>query len=58
MSGAESWTSVVEWRERNLDWLRQYLPFTNGNASHDTFVRVFFLREAPQFEACFFALNQ
>jgi hypothetical protein len=40
ISGAESWTSVVEWSEMKLDWLRQYLPFANGIASHDTFGRV------------------
>lgn len=42
ISGAESWTSVVEWSEMKLDWLRQYRPFANGIASHDTFGRVFF----------------
>lgn len=53
ISGAESWTSVVEWSEMKLDWLRQHLPFSNGIASHDTFGRVFSLLDAQQFEACF-----
>lgn len=53
ISGAESWTSVVEWSEMKLEWLRQYLPFANGIASHDTFGRVFSLLDAQQFEACF-----
>ena len=53
ISGAESWTSVVEWSEMKLDWLRQHLPFANGIASHDTFGRVFSLLDAQQFEACF-----
>jgi predicted transposase YbfD/YdcC len=53
ISGAESWTSVVEWSEMKLDWLRQHLPFANGVASHDTFGRVFSLLDAQQFEACF-----
>lgn len=53
ISGAESWTSVVEWSEMKLDWLRQHLPFANGIASHDTFGRVFSLLDAKQFEACF-----
>jgi len=43
IKGAESWTSVVEWSEMKLDWLRQHLPFANGIASHDTFGRVFSL---------------
>ena len=53
ISGAESWTAVVEWSETKLDWLRQQLPFANGIASHDTFGRVFSLLDATQFEACF-----
>ena len=53
ISGAESWTAVVEWSEMKLDWLRQHLPFANGIASHDTFGRVFSLLDASQFEACF-----
>jgi predicted transposase YbfD/YdcC len=53
ISGAESWTSVVEWGEMKLDWLRQHLPFINGIASHNTFGRVFSLLDAQQFETCF-----
>ena len=53
ISGAESWTTVVEWSEMKLDWLRQHLPFANGIASHDTFGRVFSLLDAKQFESCF-----
>jgi predicted transposase YbfD/YdcC len=53
ISGAESWTSVVEWSEMKLDWLRQHLPFMNGIASHNTFGRVFSLLDSKQFEACF-----
>ena len=53
ISGAESWTSVVEWSEMKLEWLRQHLPFANGIASHDTFGRVFSLLDAQHFEACF-----
>jgi len=52
ISGAESWTSVVEWSEMKLDWLRGHLPFAKGIASHDTFRRVFSLLDAKQFEAC------
>lgn len=53
ISGAEGWTSVAEWGQLKLAWLRQYLPFANGIASHDTFGRVFTLLSAGQFEACF-----
>jgi predicted transposase YbfD/YdcC len=53
ISGAESWTSVSEWGQLKLDWLRRHLPFANGIASHDTFGRVFALLSASQFESCF-----
>lgn len=53
ISGAETWTSVVEWSEMKLDWLRRHRPYTNGIASHDTFDRVFSLLDASQFERCF-----
>ena len=52
-SGADDWVMVVEWAELKLDWLRRYLPFANGIASHDTFSRVFSLLDAKCFEACF-----
>ena len=52
-SGAESWVTVVEWGCMKLDWLRRWLPFANGIASHDTFSRVFSLLDAKGFEACF-----
>ncbi|MCW5237171.1 ISAs1 family transposase [Verminephrobacter eiseniae] len=53
ISGAESWTSVVQWSQMKLDWLRHYLPYAHGIASHDTFGRVFSLLDASQFEHCF-----
>jgi len=54
-SGAEDWVSVSEWGEVRLAWLRQFLPFKRGIASHDTFRRVFALLDASQFEALFMA---
>jgi predicted transposase YbfD/YdcC len=52
-SGAETWVEVVDWGEHKLEWLRKFLPFAQGIASHDTFSRVFCLLSARQFEACF-----
>ena len=52
-SGAEGWVCVTEWGKTKLDWLRRFLPFSNGIASHDTFSRVFNLLDAAVFEACF-----
>ena len=57
-SGAESWVTVVEWGNMKLDWLRRWLPFANGIASHDTFSRVFSLLDAKGFEACFLGWMQ
>jgi hypothetical protein len=54
-SGADDWVSVVEWAQLKLLWLRRFLPFDNGIASHDTFSRVFSLLDAQCFEACFVA---
>ena len=53
LSGADGWTSVALWGQTKLDWLRQFLPFENGSASHDTFGRVFTLLDAEVFERCF-----
>jgi predicted transposase YbfD/YdcC len=57
-SGADDWVSVVRWAHLKLDWLRRFLPFDNGIASHDTFSRVFSLLDAQRFEACFIAWMQ
>ena len=57
-SGADSWVTVVEWGNMKLDWLRRWLPFANGIASHDTFSRVFSLLDAKRFEACFLGWMQ
>ncbi len=57
-SGADSWISVAGWARLKLEWLRRFLPFANGIASHDTFSRVFNLLDARQFEACFIGWMQ
>jgi predicted transposase YbfD/YdcC len=57
-SGAEDWVGVADWGEIKLDWLRRFLPFAHGIASHDTFNRVFALLDAQGFEACFIAWMQ
>jgi predicted transposase YbfD/YdcC len=55
LSGADNWVDVADWGKLKLEWLRRFLPFENGTASHDTFGRVFALLDAAVFEACFIA---
>ncbi len=52
-AGAEDWVDVSEWGEFKLEWLRRFLSFEQGIASHDTFSRVFAMLDSVQFEACF-----
>jgi predicted transposase YbfD/YdcC len=53
LSGADNWAAVALWGQTKLVWLRQFLPFAHGVASHDTFGRVFSLLNAAVFEGCF-----
>ncbi|MDD5036275.1 MAG: ISAs1 family transposase, partial [Methylococcaceae bacterium] len=55
LSGADGWAGVALWGQGKLPWLRQFLPFENGVASHDTFGRVFALLDAAVFERGFIA---
>jgi predicted transposase YbfD/YdcC len=53
LSGADDWVGVVHWATLQLGWLKKYLPFAKGIASHDTYSRVFSLLDASRFESCF-----
>lgn len=50
---ADDWVHVAEWGEMKLPWLRRFLPFASGVASHDTFSRLFAMLDAEQFGRCF-----
>ena len=52
-AGSEDWVDVTEWGNFKLEWLRRFLPFEQGIASHDTFSRVFAMLDAQRFEGCF-----
>jgi len=51
--GAESWRDLELYGNEKLDFLRQFLPFTIGIPSHDTFARVFSLINPQSFSECF-----
>jgi len=53
VSGYTGWEEIADFGEARLAWLRTYLPFKQGIASHDTLNRVI-SRLAPRaFEQCF-----
>jgi len=53
LGGADSWTEIALFGKSKLEWLRRYLPLTNGIPSHDTFGRVFARLDPMQLEKCF-----
>lgn len=55
LCGAEGFAGMAQWGQCKLDWLRQFLPYAQGVASHDTIGRVFARLDPRQFEACFIA---
>ncbi len=53
VSGADYFTEIQEYGENNLEWLRKYLPYSNGIPSHDC-LGYFFSRIKPkEFRRCF-----
>jgi len=55
LCGAEGWVEVEEYGEAKLDFLRRFLPFAHGIASHDTFSDVFNALDAERFKVAFIA---
>lgn len=55
LCGAEGWVEVEEYCEAKLDFLRRFLPFEHGIASHDTFSDVFNALDPARFKAAFIA---
>ena len=50
--GADSWEDLPAYGKAKLDWLRQFLPLTNGIPSADTFARVFQRLNPDEFVKC------
>jgi predicted transposase YbfD/YdcC len=55
LCGAEGWVEVEEYCEAKLAFLRRFLPFGHGIASHDTFSDVFNALDPERFKAAFIA---
>jgi predicted transposase YbfD/YdcC len=52
---AEGWVEVEEYCEAKLDFLRRFLAFEHGIASHDTFSDVFNALDPERFKSAFIA---
>lgn len=55
LCGAEGWVEVEEYCEAKLDFVRRFLPFEHGIASHDTFSDVFNALDPARFKTAFIA---
>ena len=55
LCGAEGWVEVEEYCEAKLVFLRRFLRFEHGIASHDTFSDVFNALDPARFKAAFIA---
>ena len=53
--GADSWVEVSTFGKMKLEFLRRFLPFKDGVASHDTFGDVFAALDPEGFRDCFVA---
>ena len=58
LSGANGWVEVEEYSKAKLDFLRRFLPFEHGVASHDTFSDVVNALDRSAFAAAFIAWVQ
>lgn len=55
ISGAEGWQGIVDFGHEKLDWLRRFVPLTNGVPSHDCIAYVFARLSPEGFRSCFMA---
>ncbi|BAI72993.1 transposase (plasmid) [Azospirillum sp. B510] len=55
LGGAENFVEIEEWGEDRLDFLRRFLPYRRGIASHDTLNDVMNALDGELFSSCFTA---
>lgn len=53
IAGADGPTDIEEFGHAHLDWLRRFIPLTNGIPSHDTISRLFMLIKPQAFQRAF-----
>lgn len=53
ISGCEGWKSIRDFGVLKLEWLQQFLPYTQGIPVDDTIARVMRKLNTKQFEECF-----
>ena len=53
LSGAEGWCDIEEFGRAKLDWLRRYVPLTNGIPVDDTIARIISALSVSGFQECF-----
>ena len=53
ISGADGWTSIALYGQKELELLRRFLPFENGTPSHDQLGILFSRLDMEEFQSCF-----
>ena len=55
LSGADGWVEVALYGRRKLSFLRRFLPFAEGTASHDQLGNIYGALDDEQFQESFIA---
>ena len=53
VSGANGWSDIEEFGHAKLEWLRRYVPLTNGVPVDDTIARIVSALSVSGFQECF-----
>jgi predicted transposase YbfD/YdcC len=53
LSGCDDFVEISEYGKEKLEFLRKFLPFSNGIPSHDTYANVFRMLDFTAFSECF-----
>jgi predicted transposase YbfD/YdcC len=53
IAGADGPSDIADFGKQQIQWLRKFIPLTNGIPSHDTIGRVFSLIKPQQFQEAF-----